>query len=236
MSKKLLNLNILIAKEIQHMLEKEGYMENDKLPSERELADQFHAQRLTIRSALQILIQKGVIISKERQGYYVAKKRIPVYLNEFKSTSNIMAGMGMKSEIKLLDFRITEVSGHLSDKMMLPDGTKIIHVMRLRYKSNKPICIENSYLVYERVSGMEASDLEGRSMYEVIKNKFNISIGHSNQKVTVVYANGTEAKLLEVESLQPLMKHQGLVYDKKERLIEFFESIMLIDEFEFISN
>lgn len=236
LGKKILNLDVLIAKEIQRMLEKDGYQVDDKLPSERKLAEQFQVQRLTIRSALQILIQKGAIASKERRGYFVQQKRIPVDLKEFKSTTYLMADLGIERHMKLLEFEVTEVTKHLSGRMMLPVGTKIIRVIRLRYKKDKPISLEKSYLVYELVLGLEEKDLENHSMYQVIRDKFNVSIAHSNQKVTVVYANELEMELLKVRLLQPLMKYQGLVYDKQERLIEFFENTMLIDEFEFISR
>lgn len=236
LGKKILNLDVLIAKEIQRMLEKDGFQVDDKLPSERKLAEQFQVQRLTIRSALQILIQKGIITSKERRGYFVQQKRIPVDLKEFKSTTYLMADLGIERRMKLLEFEVTEVTEHLSGRMMLPVGTKIIRVMRLRYKKDKPISLEKSYLVYELVLGLKEKDLENHSMYQVIREKFNVSIAHSNQKVTVVYANELETKLLKVRLLQPLMKYQGLVYDKQERLIEFFENTMLIDEFEFISR
>lgn len=236
LGKKILNLDVLIAKEIQYMLEKDAYQVGDKLPSERKLAEQFQVQRLTVRSALQILIQKRIITSKERKGYFVQQKRIPVDLKEFKSTSNLMEDLGIERQMKLLEFELTEVTNQLSGRMMLPVGTKIIRVKRLRFKKDKPISFEKSHLVYEWVRGLKEKDIENHSMYQVIRDKFNISIAHSNQKVTVVYANELESELLKVRLLQPLMKYQGLVYDKQERLIEFFENTMLIDEFEFISR
>ncbi len=51
---RVLTLEVLLSKEIEYMLEAEGYKEKQKLPSERELAEYFGVQRLTIRAALQI--------------------------------------------------------------------------------------------------------------------------------------------------------------------------------------
>ena len=73
---KILTLSIMIANELKNMIEQENLKEGDKLPSERELCEKLNVQRLTLRSGLRILMQEGIIISKQRSGYYVNKPRI----------------------------------------------------------------------------------------------------------------------------------------------------------------
>ena len=72
MKKNLLTLDVALSKEIKYMLKEEHYLPGDKLPSERKLAELFHVQRLTVRGALDLLLQDKTIISKPRSGYYVA--------------------------------------------------------------------------------------------------------------------------------------------------------------------
>ena len=76
MKKNLLTLDVALSKEIKYMLKEEHYLPGDKLPSERKLAELFHVQRLTVRGALNLLLQDKTIISKPRSGYYVAPKHI----------------------------------------------------------------------------------------------------------------------------------------------------------------
>ena len=71
-----ITLDVLIADEIRSQIENGQYPEDSRLPSERELCDEFSVQRLTVRSSLQILKYEGYIYSKNRSGYYVAKRRI----------------------------------------------------------------------------------------------------------------------------------------------------------------
>ena len=70
-------------KELKYMLKEEHYLPGDKLPSERKLAELFHVQRLTVRGALNMLLQDKTIISKPRSGYYVAPKRILQSIRNF---------------------------------------------------------------------------------------------------------------------------------------------------------
>ena len=108
---KVLTLEVLLSKEIEYFLEKEGYHEKQKLPSERELAQYFRVQRLTVRAALQILVQKGILITKERCGYYIAPRRVQFTLNHTNSFKMMIERMGKTSYVKLLEFeklRLTE--------------------------------------------------------------------------------------------------------------------------------
>ena len=87
MKKKLLTLDVALSKEIKYMLKEEHYLPGDKLPSERKLAELFHVQRLTVRGALNLLLQDKTIISKPRSGYYVAPKRILQSIRNFSSAA-----------------------------------------------------------------------------------------------------------------------------------------------------
>lgn len=236
MGKRVLTLEILLSKEIEYLLEKEEYKEKQKLPSERELAELFGVQRQTIRGALQILVQKGIIISKERFGYFVAPKRIKIILDQTNSFKMMIEKMGKASYVKLLEFERTKLTAKLAEKTLLAEGTEVYRIMRLRYEGKVPIALERSYLVCEFAKDLQEEDVHNKSLYDTLRRKYNLTIANSSRRVSVVYANGLEAELLKADHAQPMLKYQGLVYDKKGRLMEYFENIMLIEKVEFISK
>ena len=236
MGKKILTLETLLAKEIEYLLEKEAYKDKQKVPSERELAAYFGVQRLTIRRALQMLVQKGILIAKERSGYYVAPRRIQITLNKCGSIREVIQKMGKTSTTKLLEFEKIKLTEKLAMKTLLPEGTEVFQILRLRYENKNPIALEKSYIVCELARELTAEDVQSKSLYETLARKCNLTITHSNQRVSIVYANALEAELLKVSLSKPLMKYQGLVYDRKGRMTEYFENIMLIERVEFIST
>ncbi len=236
MGNQILTMDVRISKDIQYMLESEDLREGWRLPPERELAEKYGVQRATLRRALQILIQKGIICSKERSGYYVAPPRNTVDLNELKSTHAVIQAMGKDTHTKLLEFERTEVTERLEKKTMMPVGKRTLRILRLRYENEVPIALERSFILSELAYGLTEDDLQGNSLYSVFKDKFNISLAYSSENVTVVYANELEAALLKVAPAKPLMNFQGLVYDKQDHLIESFKSIMRIEYYEFISR
>lgn len=231
---KVLTLEVLLSKEIEYLLDAEGYKEKQRLSSERELAKYFNVQRLTIRAALQILVQKGILISRERRGYFIAPKRVQFTLNHTNSFKMMIERMGKTSYVKLLEFEKMKLTEPLAKKTLLAEGTEVYRIMRLRYGNKEPIAVERSYIVCELAKDLSEEDVHNKSLYETLKKKYRLSIVNSSHRVSVVYANGLEAELLKVSPSKPLIKYQGLVYEKKGRLLEYFETILLSDKIEFI--
>lgn len=233
MKKNLLTLDIILSKEIKYMLQEQGYKPGDKLPSERELAERFQVQRLTIRSALNLLLQDRTILSKPRSGYYVAPRRILQSTTDF-SMDYSQSNTGEALTCELLDFKKLHADMHLSGKMLLPEDTIIYKIVRLYSEQGIPICINNAYIPEYIYPNLTRSVAASAPPTELITNNCQVSIVKSNQKVTLIYANELEAQLLKIAPGSPLMKYKGLMYDNQGRLAIFFENIMLIDHFGFI--
>ena len=62
MRKRILFKDEEISREIERRIHDERMNEWDRLPSERQLAEEFCVQRDTVRCALEILVKKGVLI------------------------------------------------------------------------------------------------------------------------------------------------------------------------------
>lgn len=231
---KVLTLEALISKEIEYLLESENYKEKQKLPSERELAEYFGVQRMTIRAALQMLVQKGILVSKERSGYFIMPKRVQFNLNHTNSFKMMIERMGISSYVKLLEFEKMRLTEQLARKTLLAEGTEMYRILRLRYGNKEPIALEKSYIVCDLAKGLSEEDVHNKSLYDTLKKKYRLTIANSSHRVSVVYANALEAELLKISPSKPLIKYQGLVYERKGRLLEYFETVLLSDKIEFI--
>ena len=213
MKKNLLTLNVALSKEIKYMLKEEHYLPGDKLPSERKLAELFHVQRLTVRGALNLLLQDKTIISKPRSGYYVAPKQLTY---------------------ELYDFKKIEADNYLASEMLLPEKSKIYKIVWLYSDGTQPICINTTYIPEYIYPDLTQQIAASAPAIDLITNNCQITLAKSNQKVTLLYADTKTAQILNIPVDSPLMKYKGLMYDKQGHLAVFFENNMLIDRFGFI--
>ena len=229
-----ITLDVLIADEIRSQIENGQYPEDSRLPSERELCDEFSVQRLTVRSSLQILKYEGYIYSKNRSGYYVAKRRITKNLKEFRSTTHILELMGKPSSITLLQFDKIEADKKLAARLDIPIATPLYKLSRLRKLEEEPISIEISYTFAEYVPGLEKFDFTFRSLYAILEKEYHIVMDRAEQEISVIHANEMESELLKVDLGASLIKEHGIVYDTQNRKLEYSENMMLMNRFVFI--
>lgn len=236
MARGVLTLDVLLSKEIEYMIETGRYEEGDRLPSERKLTELYRVQRGTVRSALQILLNKGMITCKEKSGYYVAPRRVNFNLDAHISTKTVIEQMGKSTYVKLLTFEKIFVSEKMSRKTGLEEDSQVYRIMRLRYAGGVPMSLERSHIRCDLAPNLSEEDVHNKSLYEALRKKYQIYMVRSEGKVTAVYANGLESELLNLKVSRPIMRYEALAYDRHDRLIEYFDDIILKDKVQFISD
>ena len=233
MRKRILFKDEEISREIERRIHDERMNEWDRLPSERQLAEEFCVQRDTVRSALAILIKKGVLIRKPRRGYFVAPKRIEINLNYIRSIIKEIERVRNDNRSILLNFEMISMSKSLSDITQMPVGTLCYQILRIRYDSNRPMSLERSYLIAEHVPDISREDFEQHTLGSMLRNRYGLTLSSVHHRITLVYANDMEAELLRVSKDEPLIRYDGMIYDRKDRLIEYFDNVVMPDNIEF---
>lgn len=95
---------------------------NQKLPSERELADRFGVARMTARKALAMLEAEGTIYSADRRGYFVSPPRIAYDPNAPVNLMRQMRNQGLMTENIYLGRQLLEAADWQSRQFSVEVG------------------------------------------------------------------------------------------------------------------
>lgn len=87
-----------VSLQIRQQIEEGIYKKGDRLPSIREMIQQYHCNKDTILKALHLLKEESLIYPVEKSGYYVLKNRVPV-----RNTTKI--GLPNPMQFPIEDFR-----------------------------------------------------------------------------------------------------------------------------------
>ena len=117
--------------QVKEILEKrihtQVYPKGGKLPSEKELCDEFGVSRITIRQALDLLESMGLTNSVHGKGTFVKANKIDSNLQKIRSFSETLAGEGYHGRTKIELY--SEESPNEFDRLMMGiHGTKISHL------------------------------------------------------------------------------------------------------------
>ena len=118
---------------------------NEKLPSERDLIEEFGFSRPTIQKALSDLENEGIIYRRPRQGSFVSERRLHKSLDSLQSFPEDLRSSGDVPSTRLIAFEIIEASETVARKLHLKTGDPVYYLVRLRHKNGDPIIYDYSY-------------------------------------------------------------------------------------------
>lgn len=218
--------------ELIELINKGELKENDKLPSEREICDQYSVSRTTARQAIGELERKEYVYKVHGKGTFVSPKVYKQQLLKFYSFTEEMKKLGKKPSSEVLGFKLIKASEKIALKFDMDEEENIYEILRLRIADDIPMMLEFTYLPEARFSDLQENMLRERPMYDVFKEKYNVSITKAKESFKPILINKNDAKILNVEDGTAAMKIERLTYEN-ENVIEYTVSIARGDKFEY---
>ena len=172
-----------------------------KLPSESELCSQFSVSRVTARKAIRELEALGLVYSRQGKGTYVQPRPLEEKPRNNPSFTSVVKEHGMSMTSKLLQASIMQATEHERQQFQLPPDSKIVYIKRLRFVEGNPFLIEMSWYS-ERFVGLLVHDLEKESVYEILRQEYNVLTLNAKKSIELASITSEEAELLQTSKRQ----------------------------------
>ena len=209
------------------------FVVGDLIPSESELQETYRVSRITIRRAIQELVQEGHLYTQQGKGTFVSKPKASQELNLISSWAETMMALGMHPETKTVNYYEEPATVNIAKLLNVPIGDKVYRLDRIRYANNEPTCLMTNYLVPAIVPGFLEKGLQGESLYEMLEKNYNIILSHAEETVEAKAAKTTEAAQLEIKRGSPLLYATRVTYDITDRPVEVVISITRADRYSY---
>jgi GntR family transcriptional regulator len=135
------------------------------LPAQRDLAGEFGVSIMTLRQALQLLADDGLIAARHGSGTYVAA-RYEYDLGHLRSFAADLAAQGAEIRTRLLAAETITPADEVSAR--LGDPGQVLRLRRLRLADGRPLILQTSYLPLPLADGLDPADLADRGLYTVL--------------------------------------------------------------------
>ena len=195
----------LVSDALREEIEEYIYVNNlkpgDALPSERKLSELLNANRMTLRKALLQMAGEGKVYSIPGQGTYIAHPKFVENASGFISFTSSWNEMGVRTSGKVLNFQEVEANLKTSQLLVVPLGTKVYELRRVRMLDDIPIMIEVSYILVDRCPGLTRFDFDGnRSLYQTLSSEYGIQVTRQQETIRATKITEEESKILCVEA------------------------------------
>ncbi|WP_157075947.1 GntR family transcriptional regulator [Neobacillus fumarioli] len=208
----------------------------DKLPSERELAEQFGISRMTARHTLSILEREGVVERRVGAGTFLKNNKIQMDFITFNSFTRNMLNKGLTPSTQVLSIRKINAKPVLANQLKLPVGEEMVVIKRLRLVNDLPISIEESFLQDQLVPNIENFIKDNVSLYQILENEYGIVLVKAKEHMQVTFSEEGDSKLLKIRTESPCIFQEAVAFDRNDREIEFSTSLTRSDIVKFYSE
>ena len=169
----------------------------DGLPPESELAAEFFVSRNTIREALTILKNEGLIERGPKVGTHVARRKYDHGLDALLGLKETFKNLGeVRNEVRAA-MPVTAPPS-VASRLRLKHGEPAVFVERLRYLGDLPLSLDLTYLTPDIGSQILSYPLETNDLFTLIEQVSGQRLGSASLAVEAITADAHSAATLQV--------------------------------------
>ncbi|MBK8023183.1 MAG: GntR family transcriptional regulator [Chloroflexi bacterium] len=189
------------------------YVPDTRIPSERALSEQFGVNRLTVKKAIDELIQAGHLYVQIGKGTYIRRPKFDQQLEQLTSFSAEMSSRGQRASSLVLKAEIVPASVEDARILRVTPGTRLVLLERLRLADNLPIAIEHTRFLERMCEGiLEEHDFSKESLYHVLREEYAVTLTHAEQSIEARLATLEESRLLLIPQNAAILHMTRLTY------------------------
>lgn len=200
------------------------------IPAEQALCAAYGVSRITIRHALQRLVDRGLLVREQGRGTYVRKSDLTADTRSVRSFTAEVHDLGMTPSSRVLSVEAVEAPPDVAAALHLPADAKVVRIHRVRLGDKQPIGVQNAFLVAARFPGLADLDLRGKSLYSVLQMNYGVTPFEARETFTVGLVSPEEATLLKVPAGSPAFYVERITYDTRMPF-EYVTSVMRGDRY-----
>jgi GntR family phosphonate transport system transcriptional regulator len=176
-----------------------------RLPGETEIAETYRVNRHTVRRALAVLAERGLVRAERGSGTYVEAPRLAYPLRSRTRFSEIVGAEGREPRGQLIAASEEAATRDMGRLLGLRTGAPLVRIESVRSADHAPICISTSWLSAERFPGAGNVFATVRSMTKLLQHYGIRDYRRGSTRITAAIAEASDAARLDLALGRPVL-------------------------------
>jgi GntR family transcriptional regulator len=178
----------------------------ERLGAEREIAERLGVSRSTVRAAVADLARAGAVRRARGRagGIFVAERKVERDLTSLAGLPAYLRRSGFQSDTRVISTAMVSPDGKTAAALNLGPKDLAHEIVRVRLADGERISLERAMFPVSRFPDLLDRSLSG-SLYELLTKEYGLDPGEAEERIEVVVAGPSEARLLGVAEGAPLV-------------------------------
>ncbi len=225
-------LYLQLQKVLRDAITEQTVAPDDAIPTERDLASEFDVSRITVRKAVDGLVNEGLLTRRRGAGTFVVGSRVEKSFSKLSSFSEDMISRGRQPSSEWVSKSVGGVTPEESLSLGLSPGSMIYRFHRIRYADGQSMAIE-----YATIPGycLPSVAVVDESLYAALDGTGHRPV-RALQRLRAIAFNAEQAEALGIEAGQPglFIERRGFLADG--RAAEFTQSYYRGDAYDVVAE
>ncbi|WOO88880.1 GntR family transcriptional regulator [Mollicutes bacterium LVI A0078] len=210
-----------------------NFYSDGKLPTEKELELEYKCSRQTVKTAMELLLQEGLIYRRKGKGTFVRKN---LFADNVSASNKYLLrnDNDLKSRKTILSFVIRMSTEEDMTKLNLPDAEYVYAFSRLRFIEDSPEVIENTIIPLRLIPNLTEDVLEG-SLLAFLHANLPISIDSIQKRFTIKSADENDIVLLKLSKTDCVVRSEEIIILDNNQIVAYGELSYSPRKFEYFS-
>ena len=224
-----------LAQTIKEQIAAGIYKPGDAIPPEEELCRLYDISRVTVRKAVTLLVEEGLVIRRQGLGTFVTKSRFVESTHAHGSFTLSCLQNNVNPATKIVSCRELVPTEEIAEGLNLKAGETVICIKRVRYADDIPVMFETDYLPADRHRYLLEIDMENRSLLDTIKQNSGLFSSGYEDVVDIRYAEKEHAEWLKCKKAAPLLGVYQMVYHRNNEVLYINDQVIDSENYKYIS-
>ena len=201
-----------LAEMLRQQIRAGEFVAGQQITSEPVLCQTHNLSRGTVRQAIQLLVDEGMLVREQGRGTFVASPAGRSTHFSLSSFNDEMRRQHRQPSTALLVNDIVPAAAKVAERLHLVTNTPVFHIRRLRLADGLPVAVETRYLAESLCPDLADEDLANASLHWLFVEKFQIPLVRMEHVVEVQPLAADVAELLQLPAGSPTFHVDRLTF------------------------
>lgn len=191
----------------------------DRVPSEVQLCEQYEVSPMTVRRAINLLLDEGLVTATRGRGTFVR----PLELGT--ATFGLQALEALFNDehtsVRFLSVRTAPATPRISQYLRVPVDDKVISIRRLLSRDGEPVAYHREYLIFDPTQPIVEAEMGITTLQGLFDGRGETVLKRGDLTIETTVVTEEEAKLLNIPAGRAAFRIEHIFYDFEDRPVSW---------------